>query len=100
MIPFTVPGWHITTVDQSVAAAATHRPCHRYPTTPGNGVRIMVAAHGERYARFIAASHASDDAAMEAMTIHVAGYGRTFDEAMADAVAQARTVETEDPISQ
>ncbi|AMQ66052.1 hypothetical protein AAY80_245 [Stenotrophomonas phage vB_SmaS-DLP_6] len=98
MIPFPVEGWHVVTVDQSVAAAATHRPCHRYPTVPASGVRVMVSAHGERYTRFIEASRACDDAAMEAMTICVAGYGKTFEDAMADAVAQARTVNTEDPI--
>lgn len=97
MIPFPVDGWHVVTIDQSVAAAATYRR-DRYPTVPGNAVRVMVSAHGDRYDRFIEASRASDDAAMDAMTICVAGYGATFEAAMADAVAQARTVNIEDPV--
>lgn len=97
-ISFPIPGWHITGVDQSIWAAATYRQSARYPTDPRSGVRVSVTAHGPRYDRFIEACHVGDDAAIDAISIHVYGVGATFDEAVADAVRQAQTIETQEPI--
>lgn len=98
MIPFPVEGWHVVTIDQSIAASATYRPSARYPTDPTHGVRVSATCHGPRYDRFMEACRASDDAAIDAMTIHVYGMGRTIEAAMADAVAQAEAVEATDPM--
>lgn len=98
MIPFPVEGWHIVSVDQSIAAGAKYRPEEGYRRGGVTGVRVMVCAHGPRYDRFIEAARAGDDETTERITIYVGGYGMDFNAAMDDAVSQARAVDAKEPI--
>jgi hypothetical protein len=88
-----VTGWHITQIDQSIAASDIRNDRPRST----RAVRIMAQAHGPRYDRWQQAVRDNDEDAVDAIVIHACVYAPTFERAMVAMQDEIAGIEATNP---